>query len=108
MIALDGTDNRRSKNTQNIANVHKIKDKNSGGFIKAQELTILLLITDKITVPVGFAFYQPDPVLSEWRRKDKELKRQGVAKHERPPAPERDPNYLTVLEIGLTLLNDGS
>ena len=47
-LALDGTDNKRSKNTQKIAKVSSIKDKASGGFIKGQELTILVLITDKV------------------------------------------------------------
>ena len=33
-LALDGTDNQRSKNTSTIAKVSSIKDKTSGGFIK--------------------------------------------------------------------------
>ena len=34
ILALDGTDNHRSKNTKNIAKVHKIKDKSQENFNK--------------------------------------------------------------------------
>lgn len=104
VLALDGTDNARSKNTQAIAKVHKIKDKASGGFIKGQELTMLVLITDKLTVPVGFEFYEPDPAYSEWKKVDKQLKQQGVAKKNRPKAPAKNADYPSVIEVALNLL----
>ena len=84
ILALDGTDNTRSKNTQKIAKVSSIKDKTSGGFIKGQELTILVLITDKVTIPVGFEFHESDPVLKDWKKSEKALKNKGVAKKDRP------------------------
>ena len=52
VLALDGTDNGRSKNTKKIAKVHTIKDKASGGFIKGQELTILILITENSMIDI--------------------------------------------------------
>ena len=73
ILALDDTDNKRSKKTTAIHKAHKIKDKVSGGFINGQELLFLVLITDKITIPVGFCFYQPDPDFSEWKKQDKNL-----------------------------------
>ena len=104
VLALDGTDNRRSKNTTKIAMAHKIKDKSSGGFINGQELTILVLITDKITLPVGFGFYEPDPDYRDWKQSDKQLRKQGVAKKDRPKAPAKNSDYPTAIELALEML----
>ena len=45
MLCLDDSDKRRSKVTTQIAHVHKLKDKASGGFIRGQCLIFLLLLT---------------------------------------------------------------
>jgi hypothetical protein len=103
-IGIDDTDKKRSKSTKKIPHVHKIKDKPSGGYVMGQSLVFLVLITPKITIPVGFSFHLPDPALSAWRKKDTILKKQGVTKKLRPPEPERDPNYPTVPQIALLLL----
>ena len=60
-LVLDDSDKKRSKKTTRIAGVHKLKDKASGGFIMGQNIVLLLLVTGTITIPVGVAFYQPDP-----------------------------------------------
>ena len=60
-LAIDDTDKKRSKSTKRIAHVHKIKHKPSGGYIMGQSLVFLVLVTPKITLPVGFAFHMPDP-----------------------------------------------
>jgi hypothetical protein len=104
MLALDGTDNSRSKNTKNISKVHKIKDKASGGFIQGQALTIMILITDKVTIPVGFEFYEPDLAHISWRKKDKQLKKQGVSKQDRPKEPPKSPEHLSPIEIAVKML----
>ncbi len=104
VLALDGTDNGRSKNTSKIAKVHSIKDKASGGFIKGQELTILVLISEKITIPVGFAFYEPDPVYRQWKKEDKALRKQGIPKKDRPEEPQPRAEYPTMIEVGINLL----
>lgn len=104
VLALDGTDNGRSKNTSKIAKVHPIKDKASGGFIKGQELTILVLISNKITIPVGFAFYEPDPAYRQWKKEDKALRKQKTPKKDRPEAPLRREEYPSTIEVGLHLL----
>lgn len=103
-LVLDDTDKRRSKVTRRIAGVHKLKDKASGGFLMGQSVVFLLLVSATITVPVGFAFYEPDPVRRAWDKRDRELKRQGIPKRQRPPEPARDPAYPTKLERGLELL----
>lgn len=104
VLALDGTENKRSKNTKALAKVHKMKDKSTGGFIMGQHLTILILITDKITVPVGFELYEPDPVQKLWQKQDKKLRKSGIAKSKRPKEPKRNQSYPTMTDIALRVL----
>lgn len=103
-LCLDDSDKRRSKVTQKIAYVHKLKDKASGGFIRGQSVIFLLLITPKVTIPVGFAFYMPDPALTAWKKEDKRLKQAGVPANERPPKPAQNANYPTKQDLALGLL----
>ena len=104
ILALDDTDNKRSKKTTAIHKAHKIKDKVSGGFINGQELLFLVLITDKITIPVGFCFYQPDPDFSEWKKQDKKLRKRMVPKSERPAKPSKNPDFPTKQESAIALI----
>jgi hypothetical protein len=104
ILVVDDSDKARSKTTRTIAHVHQLHDKASGGFIMGQNLVFLLLVSEMITVPVGFAFYEPDPVQTRWAKQDRALKKQGVAKRQRPPKPPRNPAYPTKLELGLRLL----
>ncbi len=69
-----------------------------------QGLVFLVLITSKITIPVGFEFYMPDPELKAWKKLDEKLRKQGIPKSQRPTKPQRNKNYPTILEIALTLL----
>jgi len=103
-IAIDDTDKKRSKSTSKIYRVHKIRHKPSGGYIMGQSIVFLVLITPKITIPIGFSFHMPDPALSAWHKNDEKLKKRGVPKKLRPPKPARDKNYPTMPEIALTLL----
>jgi hypothetical protein len=103
-LCLDDSDKERSKVTKKIGYVHKLKDKASGGYIRGQSLIFLLLITPKVTIPVGFVFYMPDPALTAWNQEDKRLKRAGVAAKDRPPKPPPNPNYPTKQELALGLL----
>ena len=57
----------RSRNTSKIAGVHKVKDKKTGGWFNGQEFVFLILVTDTVTIPLGFHFYIPDPALKEWK-----------------------------------------
>lgn len=104
VLVLDDSDRARSKNTTHLAHVHKQKDKKTGGYVMGQNLVFLVLVTPKITIPVGFLFYQPDPVRSAWAKEDRRLKVLGVRKKERPKEPAMDPNYPTKRELGLNLL----
>ncbi len=105
-LAIDETDKKRSKSSKKIYKLHKIKDKASGGYVTGQKLVFLVLITDKVTIPVGFRFYMPDPQLKEWKKQDEKLRKKGVAKKDRPIKPDRDDNYPHVTEIALNLLRE--
>ena len=63
IISRYDSDHQRSKNTTRIGYVHRTKDKKYEGYFNGQNLFFLLLITDQITFPVGFSFYEPDPAL---------------------------------------------
>ena len=70
-LVIDDTDNSRSKSAKALAHLYKQRDKESGGYVWGQSLVFLLLVTPKISIPVGFVFYQPDPELSAWYRQEK-------------------------------------
>jgi len=63
-LVLDDTDNPRSKSAKALAHLYTLRDKESGGYIWGQSLVFLLFVTPTISIPVGFAFYQPAPELS--------------------------------------------
>lgn len=106
VLVLDDSDRARSKNTKMLHKVHKLKDKKTNGYVMGQNLVFLVLVTPKVTIPVGFAFYEPDPAKKAWRLEDKRLKAQGVAKKLRPKEPERSPQYPTKQELALKLLRE--
>jgi len=84
-LLIDDTANPRSKAAHTLAYLYKLRDKESGGSLWGQSLVFLVLVTPKISIPVGFPFYQPAPELSAWYKQEKALKKQGVPKPQRPP-----------------------
>ena len=104
VISIDDSDKKRSKCTTKIFGVHKIKDKSTGGFCMGQGLVFLILITPKVTIPIGYAFHIPDPEISKWSKQDKKLKKAGVPKSERPKKPTRSEAYPTISMIANELL----
>src|SRR5437660_11774726 len=87
-----------------LAHLYKLRDKDSGGYLWGQSLVFLVLVTPKISIPVGFTFYQPAPERSAWYRQEKVLKKQGVPKQQRPPKPAPHPLYPTKQQLALRLL----
>ena len=71
-----------------------------------QGIILLVLVTPRFSIPVGFAFYMPDPALSAWYKQDAKLKGQEVPKRERPPKPAKNENYPTKQDIALKLLEE--
>lgn len=107
VLDFDDTGKKRSKRTTRITGAHKIKDKATGGYFNGQELVFMVLVTDTVTFPVGFRFFVPDPELSVWRKQDKQLKQQGVAKKQRPNRPEPDHRrYPTMQALALEMAQE--
>jgi hypothetical protein len=104
VLVADDSDHKRSKNTKRIFKTHKLKDKGSGGYVNGQTIMLLLLVTPKVTLPVGFEFYQPDPAQRAWRKKDERLKKQGIAKKDRPQPPAANPEYPGKPQLALELM----
>lgn len=104
VLDLDDTDRRRSKVAPRIGYLHKLKDKPSGGYVMGQCIVFLGLVSEVVTIPVGFAFYVPDPELRKWNKLNEKLKKLHVPVAQRPPRPARNKDYPTKQEIGLKLL----
>jgi DDE superfamily endonuclease len=103
-LVIDDTDNPRSKSAKALAYLYKLRDKESGGYLWGQSLVFLVLVTPKISMPVGVGFYQPAPELSAWYKTDKSLKKQGVPPKQRPRKPAPNPQYPTKAPRALRLL----
>ena len=103
-LVIDDTDNPRSKAAKALAHLYKLRDKESGGYVWGQSLVFLVLVTPKISIPVGFTFYQPAPELSAWYKTEKARKKQGVARQQRLPKPVPNPQYPTKQALALRLL----
>lgn len=101
VLLLDDSDKTRSKNCKKIHAAHKVKDKATGGYSIAQNIMFLALATDKITIPLGFTFYEPDLEWSRWRNEDRKLKKKGVPKSERPKEPKKENKTKRELAVGL-------
>jgi len=102
-LVIDDTDNLRSQSAQALAYLYKLRDKESGGYLWGHSLVFLVLVTPKISMPVGVVFYQPAPELSIWDKTDKNCKRQGVPPKQRPRKPAPNPQSPTKEQLALRL-----
>jgi hypothetical protein len=89
-IIFDDTDNERSKNALLLHGLGKQKDKKSGGYFWGQNIMFMLLVTEKVTIPIGFKFYENDPSWLAWKKEDDRLAKKGVKKVNRPNEVVRD------------------
>lgn len=103
-ISIDNTDNKRFKNTKRLCKLHKVKDKSSGGYLLGQSLVVLVLVTKKVTFPIGFRLLCSRSRQKKWKENDDELKSKGVAKKQKPPKPARSEQYPSTENIALDLL----
>lgn len=88
ILLLDDSDKRRSKNVSKIHAVQKVKDKGTGGYSMAQNIMFLVLVTNKVTIPLGFDFYISDKKWQQWKAEDKKLRKAKVPKKDRPAPPK--------------------
>ena len=56
-------------------------------------LVLLVVVTAKISLPVGGVCSPPAPELRAWEKQAKALKKHGVPTQPRPPTPARKPQY---------------
>ncbi len=103
-LVIDDTDNPRSKSAKALAYLYTLRDTESGGSLWGQSLVFLVLVTPKISLPVGVVFSQPAPELSAWYKTDKSLKKQGVPPQQRPRKPAPNPQYPTKEPLALRIL----
>ena len=88
--------------------MHKVKDKKTGGWFKGQEFVFLILVTNTVTIPVGFRFYIPDPALQAWKKSNKAEKKAGIPPKERTKKPAFNPQYPSKQALALELLTEFS
>jgi len=103
-LACDDFDRHRSKRTKKIHGVHKIRNKKGGGFVDAQNIVLLTLVTRFVTFPVGFSFYRPNPAVKAWKKEDMRLRKLKIKKKDRPKEPPRNLNYPTKKELFCKML----
>jgi hypothetical protein len=106
VLCIDDVDRRRSKSTKCLYRVHKLKDKLTGGYCDGQSLVFLFLVTPRVSFPVGFEFYCPDPQWRAWQKEEDRLRTLKTPKEQRPAKPERDSNFPTKIQIALALLKN--
>jgi hypothetical protein len=106
VLVGDDGDRQRAKVTKRIFKTHKIFDKKTGGWFNGQTVVLLYLVTAKVSLAVGFDFYQPDPAIAAWKKTDEALKKQGVKKAARPAKPAPTPAYPSKLGILINLLRE--
>lgn len=104
-LEIDDTDRERSKNAKKLYKLGKQKDKKSGGYFNGQSILFLLLVTEKVSIPVGFVFYEMDPELRAWEQEDKRLRKKKVKKKYRKERPERRAAYPTKNELAIGLVS---
>jgi len=105
-LVADDSDKRRSKTTKCIPDAHKIKDKRTGGYFNGQELIFLIVVSNKVTFPIGVCFYVPDPALSKWNKENTALKDEGVEKKDRPKKPIPNPAYPTKPTLTVQMIKE--
>jgi hypothetical protein len=106
LLIGDDSDRARAKQTKRIYGTYKVYDKKTGGYFNGQTIILLLLVTAKITLPVGFRFYRPNPAIQAWNKIDEQLKKQGVKKSARPPKPCPNQEYPRKDQLMLDLLEE--
>lgn len=103
-LVIDDTDRPRSKAVKALGFVFKTLCKVTKGYILAQNVVFVCLVTDRFTIPIAFGFYVPDPKIKEWQKKVKRLKKEAVAKKDLPIKPDRSYDYPSRIDMCEALL----
>lgn len=103
-LVVDDTNLPRCKLVRALFGVFKTRDKETGGYINAQNLVVLSVVALGVTFPIAFSFYRPDPKVTLYKRELKKAKQKKLPKEQYPKKVERRKNYPTQQEIFLKLL----
>lgn len=106
VLVVDDTDRLRAKSTSKLFGIHKVFDKKTGGYSQAQNLVVLVFVTKKMTFPVGFSFFIPDPAWIAWKTEDQRLRKLKTPKRDRPKKPIRSTVHPTKITIAGRLINE--
>lgn len=106
VLVIDDTDRQRAKTTTEIAYAHKVFDKKTGGYFNGQTIVFLLLVTRKITLPIGFAFYRPAPSVEELEKQHQRREKKKGLLSRRTLLAEEQKNFPKKEELALQLLQD--
>lgn len=106
VLVADDSDRRRAKQTKRIHGAHKVFDKKTGGYFNGQTVVLWVLASGRVTIPVGFRFYRPDPAMVAWRKEDGRLKKANGGKAQRPACPARNPAYPGKEACVLSMIGD--
>ena len=89
-IKIDDTDRVRCKSCRILPFVRKAMCKVTRGWIQAQSIVFIILVSDKITVPIWFYFHRPANLTDE----QKKICRKNPAR-----IKEFDPKYRTKVDL---------
>jgi len=104
MIVIDDYDRSRSKNTTKLFGVYKTKDKKTNGFCAAQNFVLAILVTDKITFPIGFMQYQPCLKTKQWNALNRQERAEHIPLGQRTKKPRR--TTLTKIELSIAIISN--
>ena len=104
ILVVDDKDISRSKNAKKIFRLHKMKDKKTGGYILGQNIVMIYFVSNKVSIPVSFAYYAPNPEIQKWNAKIKKLKQSKAHKSTFPPKPQLSCKYPKKYELAAQLL----
>jgi hypothetical protein len=103
-LIIDDSDRLRAKSTSKLFGIQKLRDKKTGGSSTGPNIVLLMFVSEKMTFPVGFRFFVPDPAWVAWKKEDKQLRKQKVPGRLRPKKPARSPEFPTKITIAGELI----
>jgi len=65
-----------------------------------------VLVADKITLPVGFVFYELDQGIEAWKKENAQQIKAGIAKKDRVKRPKPSADYRSKTQLGAKLIID--
>ncbi|RZW40555.1 MAG: hypothetical protein EX263_13200 [Flavobacteriaceae bacterium] len=89
-LQIDDTDRERSKNCKLLPFVRKAMCKATGGWIQAQNIVFIVMVTDVVTIPVWFKFHRPAKLSGAEKKK---------LKGNTDKIKKLDPTYKTKIDL---------